>query len=159
MGKSLGGFFGAVITAVIVAAAVYFTGGTALAALAWGAAAGAVSLVSTSMLSQLGVASYGDVSDTLSRSTSPTTGLPVIYGGQYPHKNGTNGGSYVLTGSIVSWYNVQNNSSQYLFSEQAVAYTGTEKYINQIYIDNEPVLDSPITQDGIVSNASIGDLY
>jgi len=159
MGKSLGGFFGAVITAVIVAAAVYFTGGTALAALAWGAAAGAVSLVSTSMLSQLGVASYGDVSDTLSRSTSPTTGLPVIYGGQYPHKNGTNGGSYVLTGSIVSWYNVQNNSSQYLFSEQAVAYTGTEKYINQIYIDNEPVLDSPITQDGIVSNVSIADKY
>ena len=75
MGKSLGGFFGAIITAVIVAAAVYFTGGTALAAIGWGAAAGAASLVATSMLGQIGVSGYGDVSDSLSRSTSPTTGL------------------------------------------------------------------------------------
>lgn len=52
MGKSLGGVFGAIITAVIVAAAVYFSGGTALAAVGWGAAAGAVSLVATSMLNR-----------------------------------------------------------------------------------------------------------
>jgi dolichol kinase len=36
MGKSIGGFFSAVITGVIVAAAVYFSGGTALAAIGWG---------------------------------------------------------------------------------------------------------------------------
>ncbi|AZP43005.1 fibronectin type III domain-containing protein [Rahnella aquatilis] len=159
MGKSLGGFFGAVITAVIVAAAVYFSGGTALAAIGWGAAAGAASLVATSMLSQIGATPYSDVSDTLSRSTSPTTGLPVIYGGQYPHKNGVDGGSFVLTGSIVSWYNVPDSSSQYLFSEQAVAYTGTSKFINQIYIDNEPVLALPITSDGVVPAASISTKY
>ncbi|END2348455.1 hypothetical protein ABKP49_000967 [Escherichia coli] len=159
MGKSLGGFFGAIITAVVVAAAVYFSGGTALAAIGWGAAAGAVSLVATSMLAQVGVTGYGDVSDSLSRSTSPTTGLPVIYGGQYPHKNGVSGGSFVLTGSIVTWYNVPNSNSQYLFSEQAVAYAGTEKYIEQIYIDNEPVLSSPITDDGIVPNSSIAGKY
>ncbi|MGR4049036.1 phage tail tip fiber protein [Kosakonia cowanii] len=159
MGKSLGGFFGAIITAVVVAAAVYFSGGTALAAIGWGAAAGAVSLVATSMLAQVGVTGYGDVSDSLSRSTSPTTGLPVIYGGQYPHKNGVSGGSFVLTGSIVTWYNVPNSNSQYLFSEQAVAYAGTEKYIEQIYIDNEPVLSSPITEDGIVPNSSIAGKY
>ncbi|EIT6979591.1 phage tail tip fiber protein [Escherichia coli] len=159
MGKSLGGFFGAIITAVVVAAAVYFSGGTALAAIGWGAAAGAVSLVATSMLAQVGVTGYGDVSDSLSRSTSPTTGLPVIYGGQYPHKNGVSGGSFVLTGSIVSWYNVPNSNSQYLFSEQAVSYAGTEKYIEQIYIDNEPVLSAPITQDGIVPNTSISGKY
>ncbi len=159
MGKSLGGFFGAIITAVIVAAAVYFTGGTALAAIGWGAAAGAASLVATSMLGQIGVSGYGDVSDSLSRSTSPTTGLPVIYGGELPHKNGVSGGSYVLTGSIVSWYNVPNSDSQYLFSEQAVAYAGTEKNILQIYIDNEPVLAVPITQDGIVPKASIAAKY
>ncbi|EHN7806077.1 TPA: hypothetical protein RVT86_004433 [Escherichia coli] len=159
MGKSLGGFFGAIITAVIVAAAVYFTGGTALAVIGWGAAAGAASLVATSMLGQIGVSGYGDVSDSLSRSTSPTTGLPVIYGGELPHKNGVSGGSYVLTGSIVSWYNVPNSDSQYLFSEQAVAYAGTEKNILQIYIDNEPVLAVPITQDGIVPKASIAAKY
>jgi hypothetical protein len=159
MGKSLGGFFGAVITAVIVAAAVYFSGGTALAAIGWGAAAGAASLVATSMLSQIGATPYSDVSDTLSRSTSPTTGLPVIYGGQYPHKNGVDGGSFVLTGSIVSWYNVPDSSSQYLFSEQAVAYTGTSKFINQIYIDNEPVLALPITSDGVVPAATISTKY
>lgn len=159
MGKSLGGFFGAIITAVVAAAAVYFSGGTALAAIGWGAAAGAVSLVATSMLAQVGVTGYGDVSDSLSRSTSPTTGLPVIYGGQYPHKNGVSGGSFVLTGSIVTWYNVPNSNSQYLFSEQAVAYAGTEKYIEQIYIDNEPVLSSPITEDGIVPNSSIAGKY
>ncbi|MCK6840195.1 phage tail protein [Enterobacter roggenkampii] len=159
MGKSLGGFFGAIITAVVVAAAVYFSGGTALAAIGYGAAAGAVSLVATSMLAQVGVTGYGDVSDSLSRSTSPTTGLPVIYGGELPHKNGVSGGSFILTGSIVSWYNVPNSDSQYLFSEQAVSYAGTEKHIEQIYIDNEPVLSAPITQDGIVPKSSISGKY
>lgn len=159
MGKSLGGFFGAIITAVVVAAAVYFSGGTALAAIGYGAAAGAVSLVATSMLAQVGVTGYGDVSDSLSRSTSPTTGLPVIYGGELPHKNGVSGGSFILTGSIVSWYNVPNSDSQYLFSEQAVSYAGTEKHIEQIYIDNEPVLSTPITQDGIVPKSSISGKY
>ncbi|MBK0077860.1 hypothetical protein IAE49_01090 [Kosakonia sp. S58] len=159
MGKSLGGFFGAIISAVVVAAAIYFSGGTALAAIGWGSATAAVSLIATSMLAQVGVTGYGDVSDSLSRSTSPTTGLPVIYGGQYPHKNGVSGGSFVLTGSIVTWYNVPNSNSQYLFSEQAVAYAGTEKYIEQIYIDNEPVLSSPITEDGIVPNSSIAGKY
>lgn len=159
MGKSLGGFFGAIVTAVVVAAAVYFSGGTALAALAWGGAAGAASLVATSMISQIGVQGYGDVTDSLSRSTSPTTGLPVLYGGQFPHKNGVSGGSYVLTGSIVSWYNVLNGDSQYLFSEQAICYAGVEKNILQIYIDNEPVLAVPIMQDGIVPKSSIASKY
>lgn len=159
MGKSMGGVFGAIITAVIIAAAVWFSGGTALAAVGFGAAAGAVSLVATSMLSQLGLSAATDVTDSLSRSTSPTTGLPVLFGGQLPHKNGVDGGSYIYTGSIVSWYNVPNSSSQYLFSEQAVAYTGTAKFINQIYIDNEPVLGAPITADGIVDPSIISAKY
>ena len=155
MGKSVGKILGAVITAIVVAAAVYFSGGTALAAIAWGTAAGAVSLVSSSLLGNIGVSGYGDVQDSLSRSTSPLSGLPVIYGGQLPHKNGISSGSFIQTGSIVSWYNVLNNESQYLFSEQAVSYAGVEKYINQIYIDNEPVLDVPIMVDGIVPKTSI----
>jgi len=47
MGKSVGGFVGAIVTAVVVAAAVYFSGGTALAAIGWGAATGTVSLVAS----------------------------------------------------------------------------------------------------------------
>jgi len=159
MGKSVGNVFGAIVSAVIVAAAVYFSGGTALAAIGWGAAAGAASLVASSMLGQIGVSGYGDVADTLSRSTSPTTGLPVIYGGELPHKNGVSGGSFILTGSIVSWYNVPNSDSQYLFSEQAVSYAGTEKHIEQIYIDNEPVLAVPVTKDGIVPKENIAAKY
>ncbi|ROP61613.1 fibronectin type III domain protein [Enterobacter sp. BIGb0383] len=153
------GFIGAIVTAIVVAAAVYFSGGTVLAAVGWGAAAGGLSLVATSMMSQIGTQQYGDVTDTLSRSTSPTTGLPVLYGGQLPHKNGISGGSYILTGSIVSWYNVPGGDSYYLFSEQAVSYTGVEKHIQQIYIDNEPVLVNPVTEDGIVSNSSISSRF
>lgn len=111
------------------------------------------------MLGQVGLQNYGDVTDTLSRSTSPTTGLPVLYGGQLPHKNGVSNGSFILTGSIVSWYNVPNGDSYYLFSEQAVAYTGVEKHIQQIYIDNEPVLVNPIISDGVVPNSSISSRY
>ncbi|MDF2784222.1 MAG: hypothetical protein K0S95_757 [Pantoea eucrina] len=159
MGKSIGNVLGAIVTAVIVAAAVYFSGGTALAALGWGAAAGAISLVSTSMLSQVGLSPSTDITDTLSRSTSPTTGLPVIYGGQLPHKNGVNGGSFVLTGAINTWWNIPNGDSYYLFSEQVVCYTGTEKFINQLYIDNEPILATPVTADGVVSSDKINTKY
>lgn len=161
MGKlSLSSVFSAVLTAVVVAAAVYFTGGTALAAVGWGAAAGALSLIATSMLGQVGLAASQDISSSgASRSVSPNTGLPVIYGGQLPHKNGLSGGSYVLTGSINCYFNIPNGDSQYLFSEQAVAYTGIEKFINQIYIDNEPMLVGPITSDGIVPATSILTKY
>lgn len=159
-GGGLGGIFSAVLTAVVVAAAVYFSGGTALAAIGWGAAAGAVSLVATSMLSQIGAQGYGDVTSSLSRSTSGTTGLPVIYGGQLPHKSETNkNGSFVLTGTINNWYNVPNGSSQYFFSAQVVASTGVEKYIEQIYFDNVPVLETPIKADGVVSAGMLQEKF
>lgn len=159
-GGGLGGIFSAVLTAVVVAAAVYFSGGTALAAIGWGAAAGAVSLVATSMLSQIGAQGYGDVTSSLSRSTSGTTGLPVIYGGQLPHKSETErNGSFVLTGTINNWYNVPDGSSQYFFSAQVVASTGVEKYIEQIYFDNVPVLETPIKADGIVSSGMLQERF
>lgn len=160
MGGGLGGIFSAVLTAVVVAAAVYFSGGTALAAIGWGAAAGAVSLVATSMLSQIGAQGYGDVTSSLSRSTSGTTGLPVIYGGQLPHKSETDqNGSFVLTGTINNWYNVPDGSSQYFFSAQVVASTGVEKYIEQIYFDNVPVLETPIKADGVVSAGMLQEKF
>lgn len=156
----LGGIFSAILTAVVVAAAVYATGGTALAAIGWGAAAGAVSLVATSMLSQIGAQGYGDVSSSLTRSTSGTTGLPVIYGGQYPHKDQTTlNGSFVLTGTINNWYNVPSNNDQHFFSSQVVAMAGTEKYIEQIYFDNVPVLLSPIKADGVVNDGQLIDRF
>ncbi|MFS3558634.1 fibronectin type III domain-containing protein [Citrobacter braakii] len=158
-GGGIGNFFGAILTAVVVAVAVYFSGGTALAAIGYGAAAGAVSLVATSMLSQIGAQGYGDVSDTLSRSTSPATGLPVIYGGQLPHKDEKNKGSFILTGTINNWYAVKDNESQYFFSSQVVAMSGVEPYIEQIFFDNVPVLDAPITQDGIVGNNIISSKF
>jgi hypothetical protein len=156
MGGKVGfaGIVSAVLTAVVVAAAVYFSGGTALAAVGWGAAAGAVSLVSTSMLSQIGATGYGDVSSTLSRSTSAATGLPVIYGGQLPHKNDTTlNGSFVLTGTINNWYNVPDDNSQYFFSSQVVAMAGVEPNIEQIYFDNVPVLATPVKTDGVVPDS------
>ncbi|HGY5134151.1 TPA: fibronectin type III domain-containing protein [Citrobacter braakii] len=111
------------------------------------------------MLSQIGAQGYGDVTDTLSRSTSPATGLPVIYGGQFPHKDEKHQGSFVLTGTINNWYAVKDNESQYFFSSQVVAMTGVEPYIEQIYFDNVPVLDAPITQDGIVGNNIISNKF
>jgi hypothetical protein len=98
---------------------------------------------------------YNDVSQALSRSTSPTSGLPIIYGGSGPHKAGSTGGSFVLTSVINNWYNVPNGSSQYFFSEQVVSMTGTGKHIEQIYFDGEPVLSLPVTTDGIVPRNSI----
>ncbi|HFG3705976.1 TPA: fibronectin type III domain-containing protein [Escherichia coli] len=151
-----GGIFSALITAVMVVAAVYTGGATLAVAAAWGAAAGALSLVATSMLGQVGgLTGYSDVASALQRSTSPTSGLPVIYGGSAPHKNGVSGGSFVLTGVINNWYNVKDDSSQYFFSEQVVSMAGTAKHIEQIYFDNEPVLAVPVTADGVVPKASI----
>ncbi|MEC9706015.1 fibronectin type III domain-containing protein [Escherichia marmotae] len=148
--------FGALITAVMVVAAVYTGGATLTVAAYWGAAAGALSLVATSMLGQVGgLAGYSDVASALQRSTSPTSGLPVIYGGSAPHKNGVSGGSFVLTGVINNWYNVKDDSSQYFFSEQVVSMSGTGNHIEQIYMDNEPILAVPVTTDGIIPKANL----
>ncbi|ENG6105880.1 fibronectin type III domain-containing protein [Serratia liquefaciens] len=162
MGKvSGGGIFGAIITAVVVAAAVYFSGGTALAAMGWGAAAGAASLVSSSMMAQLpgSATGYGDSATSVSRSTSPATGMPIIYGGQFPDKDINGNGSFIQTGSIVPWFNIQDDSSQYLFTEHAISMGGVAKYINQIYIDDEPILTSPITTEGIVDKNTFNEKY
>lgn len=126
-----------------------------------GAAAGAASLVATSMMALPGtMKGYGDSASTPNRTTSPQTGLPIVYGGQFPHKD-TSNGSFVLLGSIVPWFNVKDNDSQYLFTEHAIAYGGVQKYINQIFIDNEPILidGSPITEDGIVDPNKFIDKY
>ena len=83
MGGKISGMsiVGALITAVAVAAAVYTGGASLSAAAAWGAGAGAASLVATSMLSQMpGITPHTDSATTLSRSTTPQTGIPILYG-------------------------------------------------------------------------------
>ncbi|MET5153376.1 phage tail tip fiber protein [Serratia marcescens] len=164
MGKITGGgILSAVMMAVTVAAALH-TGGIAVgwAAVGWGAAAGAASLIMTSMMTSLpgNMKGYGDSASTPNRTTSPQTGLPIVYGGQMPHKD-TSNGSFVFLGSIVPWFNVKDNDSQYLFTEHTIAYAGVQKYINQIYIDNDPILidGSPITEDGIVDPNKFIDKY
>ena len=152
--------FGAILTAVAVFAAAY-TGGASLGVAAlWGAGAGALSFVMSSAMAQIGTTGYDDVATSTSRSTSPVSGLPVIFGGDAPDKDGGVGkGAFILTGSVVTWTNVQNGSSQYLFTEHVLSLTGTEKWIEQLYIDNEPILDAPIRGDGVVSNSIIKAKY
>jgi len=147
-GKITGaGIVGALITAVAVAAAVYTGGASLSAAAAWGAGAGAASLVATSMLSQMpGITPHTDSATTLSRSTSPQSGIPILYGEK------------VKCGSIVNWYNVQNNSSQYLFTSHALA-MGEINKVSQIWLDDEPVLTTPVTVEGVVPNTSIDAKY
>ena len=155
MGKG-GGFLGALVTAVAAFAA-FWTGGSSLyVAAAWGAGAGALSFVMSSQMAQIGTTGYDDAATSLNRSTSPASGLPVILGGDGPHKNSASQtGSFVLCGTIVSWYNIHNGNSQYLFTEHVVAMAGTGKHIEQIYIDKEPVLAAPIYNDGIVPETHI----
>ncbi|ECC3108078.1 fibronectin type III domain-containing protein [Salmonella enterica subsp. enterica] len=150
MGKGGGGFLSAIVMAVAVFAAFYTGGASLYAAAAWGAGAGALSFVMSSQLAQIGTTGYDDAATSLSRSTSPASGLPVLLGGDGPTIEGKNG-SFVLSGTIVSWYNIKNSDSQYLYTEHIVAMAGTEKWIEQIFIDKEPVLETSIRADGVVS--------
>lgn len=159
MGSSGNGILGAVITAVAVALAAWTGGASLAAAAAWGAAAGALSFVASSAMAQLGTTGYDDAATSLSRSTSPVTGLPVLLGGELPHKNGVSGGSFIQCGTVVPWYNIKDSESQYLFTEHVVAMGGTERHIEQIYIDDEPVLAVPIKSDGKVLKENIVAKY
>ena len=149
-GSSSAGILSAVITAVAVGAAV-FTGGTSLlVAAAWGVAAGAAMYVATSSLTALSpnTTGYGDTATTLTRSTDPQSGMPILYGG-------TGANDFCKVGSIVPWYNVYNDSSQYLYTEHAIAMGEVGNLINQIYIDDEPVLAEQIATEGIIPSTSI----
>lgn len=153
------GILSAVITAVAVFAAAWTGGASLYAAAAYGAAAGALTMVATSQLASLGVTGYDDAATSVSRSTSPATGLPVLLGGELPHKNGVSGGSFIMCGSIVTWWNILNSSSQYLFTHHVLSLGNTEPHIEQLYIDDEPILTAPIKQDGIVPTSSIVSKY
>lgn len=149
-GSSGGGVLSAVIMGVAVAAAA-FTGGTSLyVAAAWGAGAAAASYIATSSLSSISpsVQGYNDTASTLTRSTAPQSGVPILYGG-----DGLN--DWCKVGSIVPWYNVSNDTSQYLFTQHAIAMGEVGNLINQVYFDDEPVLANQIAYEGIVKQEDI----
>lgn len=153
MGSSSGmGIVSALMTAVSVAAAAYTGGASLWAAAAWGAGAGALSYIATSSLTSLAATtSYGDTATTLTRSTDPQSGMPILYGGD--------NNDFCKVGSIVPWYNVYQDSSQYLFTEHAIAMGEVGNLINQIYFDDEPVLANPVTYEGIVQSSDILDKF
>lgn len=155
MGSSSGaGILGAVITAVAVAASVYTGGASLMVAGAWGAAAGAAMYVASASMSQLAgqVSGYGDTASTLTRSTDPQSGMPILYGG-----TGVN--DFCKVGSIVPWYNIQNDTSQYLYTEHALAMGEVGNLINQIYFDDEPVLANQITYEGLIQPSDIRERF
>jgi len=151
MGSSSTAILGAVITAVAVAASVYTGGASLSVAASWGAGAGALSYIASTSLSTLAVGTttgYGDTASTLTRSTEPTSGIPILYGG-----TGIN--DFCKVGSIVPWYNVYKDTSQYLFTEHAIAMGEVGNVINQIYFDDEPVLANQVTYEGVIRQEDI----
>lgn len=156
MGAGSGnGILGAVLTGIAVAAAVYSGGASsAFTAAAWGAGAAAASYIATSSLSTItsNTQGYNDTASTLTRSTAPQSGIPILYGG-------TGLGDWCKVGSIVPWYNVVNGNSQYLFTQHAIAMGEVGNLINQIYFDDEPVLANQIAYEGVVQQSDILEKY
>lgn len=159
MGGGLGGIFNAVLVGVAVALSIFSAGlATPLVAAAWGIGAGALSFVMSSQMATIGNTGYDDAATSLSRTTSPVTGLPILFGGDGNGQVGQH--SFVPCGTVVSWYNIHNDASQYLFTEHIVSMGNTGNYINQIWIDDEPVLTGAvISTDGIVPSSSIIPKY
>ncbi|WP_370550848.1 DUF1983 domain-containing protein [Edwardsiella tarda] len=155
---------GALLSAASAGAAAYAAG----MATAWviGAAltAGALSLVSSSMMmsSNPNTGQYQSTSTNINaRSTSASTGLPILYGGS--NKNATDE-SFIRTGSVVTWQNVLHNTSNCLFTHHVIGVGDITQpqghtVIKQIYIDNSPVLGLPITQEGRVPQSAILDKF
>lgn len=147
---SSSGILGAIMTGIAVAAAVYTGGSSLYVAAAWGAGAAAASYVATSSLTSLAATTqgYGDTATTITRSTDPQSGMPILYGG-------TGQNDFCKVGSIVPWYNVYQDTSQYLFTEHAIAMGEVGNLINQIYFDDEPVLANQISYEGIIQQSDI----
>lgn len=156
--SKVGNVISSILTGIAVGFAMFATAGLA-GAVFLGVAAGALSFVASSQMSQLGVQGYDDAATTLSRSTSPVSGIPVLLGGEMPHRDNHLEGSFIKCGTIVNWYNIHNDNSQYLFTEHTVCMGGTSKWIKQIYIDDEPVLANPIQADGKVPTAFLVQKY
>lgn len=161
----------AVLTAVIAgasaAAAAYAAVGLA-ASIAIGVGVAALSYVASSQMMRVGDqgVNYPSTGTVNSRSTSPSTGIPIVYGGT---NRSLTEESFVKVGSIVVWQNVYKGQSNQLCTVHAISIgeigraPGAQSgaVIKQIYFDNSPILldDAEITSEGIVSTSLMREKY
>ncbi|WP_314419132.1 fibronectin type III domain-containing protein [Pseudescherichia vulneris] len=139
----------ALIAGASAAAAAYAAGLSVLAIVAIGIGSAALSYISSSQMMNIGQSgvNYPSTGSSNARSTSPSTGVPIVYGGT--NRNNLDE-AFVKVGSIVVWQNVHNGTSNQLCTVHAIAIgeiglepgAGTEGggVIKQIYIDNAPIL-------------------
>lgn len=139
----------ALIAGASAAAAAYAAGLSTLAIIAIGLGSAALSYISSSQMMNIGQSgvSYPSTSSSNARSTSPSTGIPIVYGGT--NRNNLDE-AFIKAGSIVVWQNVYNGTSNQLCTVHAISIgeigltpgAGTEGggVIKQIYIDNAPIL-------------------
>ncbi|CNK94643.1 fibronectin type III domain-containing protein [Yersinia aleksiciae] len=149
---------GAVIAGMSAAAAVAATVST-LAMIAIGVGVAALSYIASSSMMKIGsggLPTYGSTSSSNSRSTSPSTGIPIIYGGD---KLNSTTEAFVKVGSIIAWQNVPNDTGAKLCTVHAISIGECGNKINQIYIDNVAVLAQPITKEGIVDKTFLYDKF
>ncbi|MEI7342222.1 phage tail protein [Pectobacterium brasiliense] len=145
---------GAIIAGLSAAGAAYAASLSIGWVIAAGVAAAAASYLASSMMMKvgdLGNTQYSSTSSQSSRSTSPSTGIPIVYGGEH--------GALIKTGSIIAWQNVQNEQSNYLCTVHCISIGEVDNFINQLYFDNVAVLGTPITQEGIVPSGYIKERF
>lgn len=162
----------AVAVAIIAgasAAAAAVAAGLALAAvIAIGVGTAALSYISSSQMmnvGQMGV-TYPSTGSNNARSTSPSTGVPISFGGS--NRNATEV-AYNKLGSIVVWQNVYKGTSNQLCTVHAISIgeigqvpgEQSQGVIKQIYFDNAPVLmdGAYITTEGIVPTSMMIEKY
>ncbi|MCW2478114.1 phage tail protein [Candidatus Symbiopectobacterium sp. NZEC135] len=145
---------GAIIAGLSAAGAAYAASLSIGWVIAAGVAAAAASYLASSMMMKvgdLGNTQYSSTSSQSSRSTSPSTGIPIVYGGEHD--------ALIKTGSIIAWQNVQNETGNYLCTVHCISLGEVDNFINQLYFDNVAVLNQPITKEGIVTSSYIKDRF
>ncbi|HDR2775701.1 TPA: fibronectin type III domain-containing protein, partial [Enterobacter asburiae] len=158
----------AIIAGASAAAAAYAAGLALAAVIAIGIGTAALSYISSSQMmnvGQMGV-SYPSTGSNNARSTSPSTGIPISYGGS--NRNATEV-AYNKLGSIVVWQNVYNGTSNQLCTIHAISIgeigqvpgEQSQGVIKQIYFDNAPVLldGAYITTEGQVPTSMMIEKY
>ncbi|MDT3546909.1 fibronectin type III domain-containing protein [Cronobacter sakazakii] len=158
----------AIIAGASAAAAAYAAGLALAAVVAIGIGTAALSYISSSQMmnvGQMGV-SYPSTGSNNARSTSPSTGIPISYGGS--NRNATEV-AYNKLGSIVVWQNVYKGTSNQLCTVHAISIgeigqvpgEQSQGVIKQIYFDNAPVLmdGAYITTEGIIPTSMMIEKY
>ncbi|MHA3671002.1 phage tail tip fiber protein [Yersinia enterocolitica] len=147
---------GAVLAGVSAGAAVVAAGIAIGYAIAAGVAVAALTYIAQSQMMKIGTGgtTYNSTSQPNQRSTSPATGIPIIYGGSQ-HSPDSTLQTFSKIGSIIAWNNVYNETSNKLLTVHAVSVGECAPYIKQLYFDNVAVLQSPILSEGVVPKEQI----